>query len=224
VTTIHTITATCALCGSGSEQTVVASTNYLGAPDLDLRPGGGARTALVYYTTSRCPECGYCAGDIGRKPPQGARDVVRCKAYHSQLDNPSYPPIPNQFLCMALILEGAGQIAEASAACTRAAWIFDDLEREEDAIDCRRRAARLLRIALPGLRRSGKQCFVEALVLCDLQRRSGDFAACIETAREWRFLTPYYELFATALRFELELAKAGDSRLYTMEDAVNCSM
>ena len=53
MTTLDERTSTCAICGGRSKQTVVASTNARGSPDLDLRPPEMQRSTMPYWVWLR---------------------------------------------------------------------------------------------------------------------------------------------------------------------------
>jgi hypothetical protein len=87
------------------------------------------------YWVQRCTACGYCAPSLSTEIP-GAVDTVRSASYQNQLHSAEYPKLANEFLCLALLYEQDGQLANAGRSAVHAAWVCDDAVR----IDLLRRA------------------------------------------------------------------------------------
>ena len=64
MTMIHEIEQKCSVCGHTSPQPMLASTNTMGYPDLDLRPAEMQRSTMNTWILE-CPHCGYAAHDLG---------------------------------------------------------------------------------------------------------------------------------------------------------------
>ena len=86
----------CWVCGHVAEQTVVASTNMRGSPDLDGRPPEMARSNLQ-YETQLCPSCGYCALEISGGT-QLAKQIVASAAYQEALGSAQMPSLAGRFI------------------------------------------------------------------------------------------------------------------------------
>jgi len=135
VTTMFLIDRICAVCGAISQHSELGSTNTMGPPDLDLRPAPMARWTLAEQV-QRCPECGYCAGDIA-VASESAAQVVANDAYQAQLIHEGYPELTRRYLCASLILSVQGDDAGAGRAALMGAWAADDVVdwNSPDAID-----------------------------------------------------------------------------------------
>lgn len=103
MTTLYEEKARCAVCGTETEFTGIASTNAFGSPDLDTRPPEMQRSTIFAWVQC-CPECGYCSSDISKVPSQ-AVSVVHSPEYGKQLTDSTYPELANGFLCKAIIGE-----------------------------------------------------------------------------------------------------------------------
>lgn len=79
----------CAVCGRASEHQVLASTNTMGPPDLDLRPEEMQRSTMNVWV-QRCPHCGYCARSI-EDETEGAAEYLRGEAYAKLSGDAAYP-------------------------------------------------------------------------------------------------------------------------------------
>ena len=58
---------TCPICENDFEIYLLASTNQMGAPDLDLRPPEMARSTMNTWTYE-CPHCSYVSADFDQTP------------------------------------------------------------------------------------------------------------------------------------------------------------
>lgn len=187
-TTIMPEKVKCGNCGEENTVTVIGSTNQMQAPDLDLRPGEMARSTLPHQV-AECKKCHYCAPDLGEKPESEAAKKVIAK------------PMPGDGL--AFRFARAAEIVRADAEALagdekksgekhciaalfflRAAWACDDEKKAAEAVDCRRECAAELEKAIAVKEKlDGELPRGMTLMLCDVYRRSGDFAKAELAAR-----------------------------------------
>ena len=125
MTTILPVFKTCGVCGSVGEYEVLAATNSMGPPDLDMRPAPMARWTLGEQI-QQCPDCGYCARDI-EQATAATPGVVRNDAYQAELDRVAYPELTRKYLCASLVLSVAGDDGGAGRAALMGAWAADDI-------------------------------------------------------------------------------------------------
>lgn len=214
-TTLGRIEVTCAVCTTKSEQTVIGSTNTMGAPDLDLRPAEMQRSTMEFWV-QECPHCSYCTDDLGQSQPEAAAGV-RSAAYQAQLKNPLFPPLANRFLCAMILSDQSGRIESAIRSAHCAAWACDDAEKPAEA----KHSRTLVRERLQKLKAEGKSLYnqkgADAVLLSDLARRCEDFDAAITSAREGLALDPE-GIVAAVLAFEIQLAEQKDARCHTIEE------
>ncbi|MEM8531682.1 MAG: DUF2225 domain-containing protein [Chloroflexota bacterium] len=207
----------CAVCGEQSEQTVVGSSSSFGAPDLDGRPPALLRYTISYWV-QRCPSCGYCAPRIA-EPSVKATEVMGEVLYQTQLHNHRFPVVANSFLCAAFIQEQQEQLADAGWSCVYAAWVCDDERNTSAAQQCRRKAIALLQQATD----AGEQIYEDpeqaALLLTDLMRRAGEFAAAAVHCQQMlaQSLSPLVQHILTA---QQALITRRDMAGYTVEEAI----
>lgn len=207
----------CAVCDQQSEQMVLGSTSSFGAPDLDGRP-----PSLMRYTIScwvqRCPSCGYCAPQIA-EPGVKTTEVMADAFYQTQLHNHSFPVLANSFLCAALIQQQQGQLADAGWSCVHAAWVCDDERNTIAAQHCRHKAIALLQQATD----AGQQTHTDpehgALLLTDVLRRSGEFAAAAAYCQHM-LAQPLSPLVQRMLAAQQALITRRDTSGYTIEEAI----
>jgi len=186
-TTIRPEKVKCGNCGEENTVTVVGSTNQMQAPDLDLRPGEMMRSTLRYQVTE-CKKCHYCAEDIGEKPESEAAKKAIAR------------PMPGKGLKFRFVRAAEIMRAEAEAAgdkrdaakkhciaglmLLRAAWVCDDEGKSDEAAGYRRQcAAELEKVIAFKEKQDGELPRGFALMLCDVCRRSGDFAKAERMAR-----------------------------------------
>ena len=203
----------CSVCGTETEQTMVASTNALGSIDLDTRPPGGKRFT-IHTWVQRCSGCGACADDLS-KANACAREVVKKQNYLTQLKDSEFPELANSFICESKIYEYAGELEPAAWSLIHAAWACDDAESTSQAMDCRRRAATMLRKEVNAEKQPGES----TVILIDLLRRGDELeeaAEVIEKSRE----SFSEEVFRQVADFQMELVQAGDLGCHTVAEAL----
>jgi len=218
--TIVLVENECSLCATRSDQRLVNVTQSEGLPDLDSRPAEPARSALAFWV-QRCPSCGYCATDISLDYPL-ADLAIRTEAYGKLLRRRSMPEKAREFLAWALIEEANDEFGGAGWSAVHAAWICDDAQKPTAAAECRKLA--LERFARQRARLGHITGFedpgVEELVLADLCRRTGQFAAAehwVETGLARRPSA----VVRRALVMEDELAGQKDREAHSVQELLD---
>lgn len=217
MTSFSSINAICAVCGQTSEQTVLRSTNSFGSSDLDTRPPEMARST-IYVEVQTCPHCGYCCWNIEENFPQ-ASEIIGSEAYQAQLNHPDFPELANQFLCSALLLEQTNKLASSGWMTLKAAWVCDDAGNEVAARQNRLQAARLFERSIAAGEPITEQTGAEDVILTDIYRRAGDFAAAkasIERAHNKQL----EDILSQILLYQNKLIEASDSQCHTIEEAL----
>lgn len=217
MTTIAKVKRRCALCNSENEFIEIASTNEFGSSDLDTRPPEMMRSTISTWV-QRCPNCGYCAGDIS-KAQRGAKTVVHDMECLNQLNDKSYPKLANSFLCKALIDQKAGEHARATWSLIHAAWVCDDTNRPAEAVVCRSAAADMLVKTEDHGQQVTNQNGASIALFVDLLRRSGQ----IEEAR--RVITEHRneiseDIIIHILDFQSILMEKADLSCHTIAEAL----
>jgi hypothetical protein len=206
----------CAVCGVTNRCFVLHSTGEFGSPDLDLRPSE-MRRSTMWCWVQRCTACGYCAPHIARGIP-GAVDTVRSASYQSQLLSAEYPDRANTFLCLALLYEQDGQLADAGWSAVHAAWVCDDAEAADSGRRCRLRADELLKEAVA--RGDVAATGTTDAVRIDLLRRAGTFDAALALCEH--VLAPEQdETLQQVLRYQRDLIQRQDTGCNTVKQVVD---
>lgn len=219
MTTTYGEKTVCSICGNSAMYSYLGSTNCMGNPDLDGRPAEMERSTMAFWVHI-CNKCTYVAPKISDEVA-GAKDVVESVDYKAQLNREGYPKLANLFLCRAMVLRHAGLLDDSGRACLHAAWVCDDYEMNDRAIECRKTALYDLQQALylerqkrPGFEKEG---YAEALLI-DILRRSEQFDAasilCIETLTS----EGKDEQGLKLLVFQQELIEKKDAGCYTLDD------
>jgi len=210
---------TCAVCGVVSEHTHLLSTNSYGAPDLDGRPPEMERSTIE-WSIHRCPECGYCAPNIGQVIA-GAAEVVNAQAYRQQLADSHMPYLAQSFLCCALVAEAQeGLVASRIAVANRlkAAWACDDARDAAAAADCRKQtAAAVRRIHQLDGRLFDRIFSGDEALLADLYRRSEQFGEADATAQV-ALVRAGTVLDRLVFELQLRLVAARDAGAHTFDE------
>jgi len=217
MTTLYEETAKCVVCGAKSKYMVIGSTNTFGSPDLDTRPPEMQRSTMFAWV-QRCPKCGYCASDIS-EDSEVAQDVVTGGGYLSQLNDPAFPKLANEFLCKALVDQAKQDYGSATWSMIHAAWVCDDSEHADQAMICRRKAVEMLRITEKSGPYEADEDAVRTAVLIDLLRRSER----IDEARQELSGRRDRVVGATITRildFQLNLLDRSDISCHTIDEAV----
>jgi len=197
----------CAVCGTTSAQTGIASTNAFGSPDLDTRPPEMQRSTMSTWV-QKCPECGYCARAINEAPAE-ANAVIASAEYLGQLTSPDYPELANAFLCLRLVSERAGSISDAAWASIQAAWACDDSSNVVAAARCRNEAVRLMRVLREQGQTLTEQPGADEAMMTDLLRRAGRFGEALDVVDQ-SMASIDHDLIRAILRYQKGLISKGD--------------
>jgi hypothetical protein len=209
----------CSVCGTESEQVLIASTNTFGPSDLDLRPAPDMRDTL-YAQVQRCPSCGYCDNDITTDDVELARRIIAQPGYRDQLDSSDSPELANSFLCAAMIQEANDDFASAAWAVIGAAWACDDEGATAAARRCRSKATGLIAQAEQLGQEFIADAWSEKCILTDLLRRADKFDQARATAQHGLVANPPDDNVRQLLEYQLTLISNKDSSARTTYDAL----
>jgi len=166
-------TVRCAVCGAESRQPPFRPGPPEQAPDLDLRPGQPLRGTMARWL-QQCPHCSYAAPDIARAHPAAA-DAVAAAPFRALVADTSHPPLARRFMAWAHVLEETGALHASAEATLHAAWVADDMKRDDLAAEWRLDAVALWR--------SGPPLDAEQTVrVIDALRRAGAWPDAAATA------------------------------------------
>jgi hypothetical protein len=200
----------CGVCGHESRQPGFRPPVPEQAPDLDLRPGEPVRSTMARWLQA-CPHCGYAAPDIAEAHPAAAQ-AVAAAPYRALIADTAHPVLARRFLAWAHVLEETGALHAAAEATLHAAWVADDLNRDD--------LARLWRREAVALWRSGPALDAEQSVrVIDALRRAGDFAEA-EAAAEALAASDPPEAVAQVAALEARLITAEDGGRHSIASAI----
>jgi hypothetical protein len=200
----------CGVCGHESRQPGFRPPVPEQAPDLDLRPGEPVRSTMARWLET-CPHCGYAAPDITEAHPAGAQ-AVAAAPYRALIADTAHPVLARRFLAWAHVLEETGALHAAAEATLHAAWVADDLNRDDLARQWRREAVALWR--------SGPALDAEQSVrVIDALRRAADFAEAEGAAEALAALNPP-EAVAQVTALEARLITAEDTGRHSIASAL----
>ncbi|MBJ7250425.1 MAG: hypothetical protein JHC89_03340 [Acetobacteraceae bacterium] len=200
----------CGVCGHESRQPGFRPPMPEQAPDLDLRPGEPVRSTMARWLEA-CPHCGYAAPDITESHPAGA-EAVAAAPYRALIADTSHPVLARRFLAWAHVLEETGALHAAAEATLHAAWVADDLNRDDLARQWRREAVALWR--------SGPALDAEQSVrVIDALRRAADFVEAEGAAEALAALNPP-EAVAQVVALEARLIAAEDMGRHSIASAI----
>jgi hypothetical protein len=200
----------CGVCGQESRQPGFRPPVPEQAPDLDLRPGEPVRSTMSRWLQA-CPHCGYAAPNIAEAHPAGAQ-AVAAAPYRALIADTAHPVLARRFLAWAHVLEETGALHAAAEATLHAAWVADDLNRDDLARQWRREAVALWR--------SGPVLDAEQSVrVIDALRRAGDFAEA-EGAAEALAALNLPEAVAQVTALEARLITAEDTGRHSIASAL----
>lgn len=200
----------CAVCGTSSRQPPFRPDPPEQAPDLDLRPGEPVRSTMARWL-QQCPSCGYAAPNITKAHPAAAQ-AVAAAPFRALLAEAGYPPLARRFLAWAHVLEETGALHAAAEATLHAAWVADDLARDDLAQHWRQEAVALWR-AGPPLDPEQTVRVIDAL------RRAEDWADASATTEALALSSPP-EAVAQVLVLEQRLIAARDAGRHTVATAL----
>jgi hypothetical protein len=200
----------CGVCGQESRQPGFRPPVPEQAPDLDLRPGEPVRSTMSRWLQA-CPHCGYAAPNIAEAHPAGAQ-AVAAAPYRALIADTAHPVLARRFLAWAHVLEETGALHAAAEATLHAAWVADDLNRDDLARQWRREAVALWR--------SGPALDAEQSVrVIDALRRAGDFAEAEGAAEALAAINPP-EAVAQVTALEARLITAEDTGRHSIASAL----
>ena len=203
------ISVKCAVCGEESNQTVLASTNRFGSPDLDLRPPEMMRSTMRWWI-QECPHCGYVSGSLDDETSVDAQ-WLKQESYISANSLNFASKLAGRFYKDYLISVAENAPKEAFYAALHAAWACDDSEDFDNSILCRKAALEQLDILIS--KENDNETY--RVMRMDLLRRSGQFSSVVEEYENVRFSQ---ELLNRIKDFQLRLARQGDTDCYTVAD------
>lgn len=209
MSTIRRVEQTCAVCGQVSGHMIYASTNRMGSPDLDQRPPEMERSTMPRWVLE-CPNCGYVSRSLEDKT-----HVDEAWLRSEEYMNCFGMKLPSRLACRfykyyRINLED-GSHAAAFYAALYAAWECDDRNDRENAAFCRKLALKEMDALWDQVKTD------ETLMVwrADLMRRAGMLEALI---REYEPLDWKEKFHEKIIAFQLEKARAGDTRCYRVSD------
>ena len=209
-------TLRCAVCGEETTLGVCKSTNAFGSPDLDLRPPPMQRDTMGFWV-QKCPHCGYAARNIS-KYEETDRAYLASEEYRGCEGLPIRSAGCARFYQYHLLGKKRLNRREELDGLLCAIWTCDDEGEEALAATLRLKAAAVLEAGIDGNGQDAKAREQELLQRADLLRRAGAFQKLLD---EYRDLSLEEELLARLLKFELGCAEAGDTRRYTVQQALH---
>ena len=147
------------------------------------------------------------------------RAVINCEAYQKRLNSADCPALVSAFVCAGMLSEAVGKNQEAGWSFLRAAWVSDDNNLNELAVQWRNRAADQFAKAIGGGEVVGKQSGASEAVLVDCLRRAGRAEKALE-------LIGYAErgecdsVIRKVLAFQKSLIDRGDTDRHIIEEAL----
>ncbi|MCA9715739.1 MAG: hypothetical protein KC468_13760 [Myxococcales bacterium] len=215
MSTIEMTWVRCHACGARWQTFGFVSRTTAGARELDARPPGAARDS-VGDEVSQCETCGY-AGRFIYDGPDDARAIVESVAYQRLL-RAELPGLYRAFLLCSLVEERGAAFGDAGWSALRSAWVADDVGDRALSERGRRRALEMFRRAQDKRLEFAERGGSELVILADLHRRLGEHARVIELATDALERMTASLRVRPLLRYELELARAGDDSRRTLED------
>ncbi|MFC7476532.1 hypothetical protein ACFQS7_19350 [Dankookia sp. GCM10030260] len=200
----------CAVCGTGSRQPPFRPDPPEQAPDLDLRPGEPVRSTMARWL-QQCPSCGYAAPNITKAHPAAAQ-AVAAAPFRALLAETGYPPLARRFLAWAHVLEETGALHAAAEATLHAAWVADDLAKDD--------LARMWRLDAVALWRGGPPLDQEQTVrIIDALRRAEAWGDAFATGEALGLADPP-DAVAQVVGLEMRLITARDAGRHTVATAL----
>lgn len=213
MTTIFTDFRTCAVCREVSAFRVMGSTSIFGSYDLDLRAPPLKRHTMSLWLQD-CPECGYINHSVEDLVPDAAA-VVRSPEFQELRVDAVAPPLVSAFKRHALIV--SVDPIEAGWSLLHAAWVYDDLEQQDGARECREGCADLWAGVdwpsdEPGVRNQA--------VLVDVLRRAGHFEEADALIERLSLHPAITDGMTRVLHFQRRLIAREDLERYSCEQAL----
>ena len=211
MTVLKQVIRKCAVCGRYSEQTIVQGPRAYGSRDLDTRPPESIRSTMEFWA-QECPYCGYVADDLTEATTVD-EGWLHSDEFIARADVAFMAPLASRFYRYHLINLADNNPGDAYLAALHAAWVCDDCGDREYADFCRQRVLEVLpwyRKAFPG---DETALAIEA----DVLRRTRQFDWLLE---KFSSVRAYRPLLNILLDFQMEKARAHDTRCYTVADAL----
>ena len=219
MTTLHKNKTKCPSCNDQVEYIVLMSTNTMGYPDLDLRPPPMKRDTLHTYIKV-CRSCGSRFAEI--YPKEFFKDaIIKSPEYLKILDDEKTPSLAKDFLAYAFICSMNKYFVEAYEYQLYAAWVCDDHNLEEEAIECRKEAFLSIKKS-----QSYLHGFVNhetrGVVLVDILRRAKEFNESEKLIKHLNKIIKESKIdngdvMLKVLKYQFELTNKKDSNCYTLD-------
>lgn len=212
MSTFRKIEITCSVCGEKSSFNVLMSTNSFGSPDLDLRPPEMQRSTMWLWV-QKCPHCNYVNANISSK-------TSLPKEYFSSLEylgceSLSMPnELADKFYKLYMIKRDSGNYDDAYSALLRCAWVCDDSRKKELSCLMREKMVKIY----DKLSKKVKENENSVTQFADVLRRCGMFDTVIEKFADYEAKD---EVIGKVIKFQVELAKNKDDKVYTVRDALD---
>ena len=206
------VSCKCFVCNHESNQTVLASTNRFGSPDLDLRPPEMERSTMHWWI-QECPYCGYVAPRIKDKTTVDksfleSEEYIGCSNYEFKSS------LAKQFYKQYLINAADKNHRSAFHSALRAAWCCDDAIDCELAIVCRKLALSEIDHFIDENKKEKDTLLV---MKSDLLRRSEMFDEVIESYNPLDFKE---ELLQKIIEFQIKKSKEKDASCYRVDQTL----
>lgn len=205
------VTKKCAVCGKEQVVAVVKSTNAIGYMDLDTRPPQDKRGVLP-YEIQFCSNCGYANEDLATLVCDDINGVISLPEYQNIFNNNAINKTAKAFMLSALISQKNNVLDRAGLLYLKAAWIFDDLNQENESQKARSKAIECLSEYV-----EQSENLDNAVMVVDLLRRIGNFKDAKETAMQ---LLDFgiNSLLTKILQYEVKLCDRKDAECHTVEE------
>ena len=207
------INCKCFVCNFESVQTILASTNRFGSPDLDLRPPEMERSTMEWWL-QECPSCGYVSTEIEDRTSVN-QSFLESDNYLTCSNNEFKSNLAKKFYKQYLINMADKKHKTAFHAILHAAWCCDDTNDKELAILCRKLALTELDKFINDNAREKETLLV---MKADILRRSEMFTSVIEDYNPLDFKE---ELIQKIIAFQITKSKEQDTSCYRVEHTLN---
>lgn len=197
------------MCGHTSLQPMLAITNTMGYPDLDLRPAEMQRSTMNTWILE-CPHCGYAARNLGDEL-EAPKDLLKSESYLICDGYDFKGNLSPRFYRRHLIAKESNNIEECFYSLLYWAWTCDDND-DENAAEIRKQAIPYIEEIIP----HGNANNLIA-IKADLLRRSRQYERLID---EYSNIYTDDETINRVLKFQIQKAMKHDSACYTVEDVV----
>lgn len=233
------INTTCAICGTKSEQQLVASSFQYDLPDLDTRPGEMSRSTMHLWI-EKCPHCGYISTNLSEEPilkKEVVRSIIESDEYKNCL-NVDFPSetAKDFYRCAYIQKETLERLPKIKRLFKKrhisedcfwrlmwCAWECDDYGEEysELAKKVRLLSVQYLRASLSWWLDEDEDYISKILTLVDIYRRTDQFNWVVNYLTNEK-LSVIDKLPRTmhkkVAQFQLEKAKEKDNGCYSLED------